>query len=103
VPLRIPGDRRAWDGAIGGDAWELPVDAESRLHDLQACLRRTALKQRDDSRVAVVLIVADTRHNRRVLRLAAADLASDYPVRGADALKALERGDRPAGSAIVLL
>jgi transcriptional regulator with XRE-family HTH domain len=103
VPLRIPGDRRAWDAAIGADAWELPVDAESRLHDVQACIRRTALKQRDDNRPVVILLVADTRHNRRILRLVSADLESDYPVRSADALKALGTCERPAGSAIVLL
>jgi len=103
VLLRIPGDRRAWDAFIGGDQWELPVDAESRLHDVQAWTRRAALKRRDDNRDVVILLVADTRHNRRVLRLVSADLVSDYPVRGADALKSLEQGERPTGSAIILL
>lgn len=103
VPLRIQGDRRAWDAATGRDEWELPIDAESRLDDVQACLRRTALKQRDDNRDVVILLVADTRHNRRVLRLVSADLVSNYPVRGADALKSLERGERPGRSAIILL
>ena len=103
VLLRIPGDRRAWDGVIGGAGWEVPVDAEARLHDVQAWNRREALKRRDDNRDVVILLVADTRHNRHVLRLVAADLASEYPVRGADALAALAAGERPAGSAIVLL
>ncbi len=103
VPLRIPGDRRAWDGVIGGGDWEVPIDAESRLHDVQAWSRREALKRRDDNRDVVILLVADTRHNRHVLRLVAADLASQYPVRGADALASLAAGERPAGSAIVRL
>jgi transcriptional regulator with XRE-family HTH domain len=103
VPLRIPGDRRAWDAAIGGVDWEIPVDAESRLRDVQAWVRREALKRRDDNRDIVILLVADTRHNRHVLRIVAPDLAADYPIQSAAALAALTRGDRPAGSAIVLL
>jgi transcriptional regulator with XRE-family HTH domain len=103
VLLRIPGDRRAWDAAIRGPDWEVAVDAESRLRDVQAVVRRTALKRRDDRREIMILLVANTRHNRHVLRLVAADLAADYPVRGADALAALARGERPVGSAIVLL
>jgi transcriptional regulator with XRE-family HTH domain len=39
VPLEIPGDMRAWDAVIGGPAWRIPVDAESRLRDVQACTR----------------------------------------------------------------
>lgn len=103
VPLRIPGDQRAWDGAIGGNGWQVRIDAESRLHDIQACSRRTALKRRDDGQDVVLLLVADTRHNRRALRLAAADLAGDFPFSGSLALAALARGECPPGSAVVML
>ena len=48
VPIRVPGDRRAWDGEIGGPNWRAVVDAESRLRDVQAVARRVALKARDD-------------------------------------------------------
>jgi len=50
----------------------------------------------------MLLVVADTRHNRHVLRLAAADFAEAFPVSGRDALAALRRGEKPSGSAIVL-
>jgi transcriptional regulator with XRE-family HTH domain len=103
VPLAIPGDRRAWDGEVGGDGWRLPVDAETRLRDVQALARRSALKRRDDGDPTVLLVVADTRHNRSVLRLAAADLAAAYPLPGATALSALRAGVAPTASAIVLL
>jgi transcriptional regulator with XRE-family HTH domain len=49
VPLDVPSDMRAWDAVIGGPAWQIPVDAESRLRDVQACTRRVALKRRDDN------------------------------------------------------
>ena len=103
VPLGIPGDRRAWDGEIGGFGWRLPVDAETRLRDVQALARRAALKRRDDGNPTVLLLVADTRHNRRVLRLAADDLAAAFPEPGPAALAAIRAGVPPDRSAIVLL
>jgi transcriptional regulator with XRE-family HTH domain len=103
APLDIPGDRRAWDAVIGGRGWRVPVDAESRLHDVQACSRKVALKRRDDRSEVVILLVADTRHNRRVVRLARADLAADFPVSGGAALASLTNGEPPSGSSIVLL
>jgi len=103
VPLVIPGDRRAWDAVIEGRGWRVPVEAESRLRDVQACSRRVALKRRDDQSAVVILLVADTRHNRRVLRLAGPDLAAEFPIRSIAAVAALANGEPPSGSAIVLL
>ncbi len=103
VPLDLPGDRRAWDAVIVGSGWRVPVDAESRLRDVQACSRTVALKRRDDRSAVVILLVADTRHNRRVLRLARADLVADFPISGSVALASLANGEPPAGSEIVLL
>jgi transcriptional regulator with XRE-family HTH domain len=103
VPLDIPGDRRAWDAVIERRGWRVAVEAESRLRDVQTCSRRVALKRRDDRIDVVILLVADTRHNRHVLRLARPDLVAEFPVRGATALAALAKGERPSGSAIILL
>ena len=103
VPLAIQGDRRAWDAMIGGPGWRLAIDAESRLRDVQAWTRREALKRRDDGGVMMIALVADTRHNRRVLRLAAADLAGEFPLDGRRALASLASGVRPSASAVVLI
>jgi transcriptional regulator with XRE-family HTH domain len=103
VPLEIPGDMRAWDAVIGGPGWRIPVDAESRLRDVQACTRRVALKRRDDNREVVILLVSDTRHNRSVLRLAGPDLRGDFPLPGRRVLSALTNGARPTASGIILL
>jgi transcriptional regulator with XRE-family HTH domain len=103
VPLSIAGDQRAWDAVIGGPGWRVPVDAESRLRDVQACTRRVALKRRDDGSGVVILLVADTRHNRRALALAAPDLAGEFPLAGPAVLASLRNGEQPPGSGIVLL
>jgi transcriptional regulator with XRE-family HTH domain len=103
VSLAIPADLRAWDAVIEGRGWQVPVEAETRLRDVQALSRRLALKQRDDRREVVILLVGDTRHNRHVLRLAGPDLAAAFPMSGRAVLGALRNGERPAGSGIVLV
>jgi transcriptional regulator with XRE-family HTH domain len=103
VPLGLPRDPRAWDEVIDGPGWWIPVEAESRLRDIQALHRRIALKCRDGGADRVILLVADTRHNRAVFRLAAAEFRAGFPVRGAVALAALDQRRIPDGSAVILL
>ena len=102
MPVGGPGDLRAWDAVLSGPA-VIGIDAETRLYDIQALQRRTELKKRDGHVDRVVLVVADTRHNRTVLRLHGHDLAATFPIRGDDALAALRSGKDPGGDAIVLL
>lgn len=103
VPLEIPGDRRAWDGLLVGDGWDLPVEAETRLRDVQALIRRLNLKARDGHRDRILLVIADTRHNRRVVRLAADDLATMFPVPGRRALADLVAGRPPSAGAVLFV
>lgn len=107
VPIPIVGDQRAWDavvaGLVDGPGASIPVECETRLHDLQAQLRRMQLKCRDAQAKDVLLVVAGTRGNRRVLREAASLLEDLFPVDGRQALAALGAGRYPAGSALILL
>lgn len=103
VPIRLPRDRRAWDAEIRGLDWRAVVDAESRLRDVQALARRVTVKARDDEADLVILLVAATRHNRHVVRLAAPDLAGTFPAAGRAILTALTSGARPPASGVVLL
>jgi transcriptional regulator with XRE-family HTH domain len=106
VPLPAAGDRRAWDAVIsGGDAqgpWRIGVEAETRPNDGQALERRVALKERDGDVDCVVLLLADTRHNRAFVR-ALPGLRERFVVHGSRALALLRVGARPEGNAIVLL
>lgn len=107
VPLRIPGDLRAWDGWISGlrgpGGSTLPVEAETHISDWQALERRLALKQRDGQEPYLLLVVADTHHNRAVVRAAGVILVNRFPVTARWALAALARGEHPGGSALVFL
>ena len=111
VPLPIDGDQRSWDGWIAGFGEPghlrgnrgLPVDAETRLHDIQAMLRRLMLKLRDSHEAHVLLVVADTRSNRRAVAAAADLLGAAFPMQPRAALACLSAGQYPGSSALIFL
>ena len=109
VPLPIEGDLRAWDAWVDGfqdpapDQVGMPVEAETRIADLQATTRRLTLKMRDGNVRSVVLVVADTRTNRATVRAAAAAIHELFPVVPRVAWAALASGRHPGGSALLLV
>lgn len=102
VPIPIAGDRRSADGVIVGMGVEIYVEAETRLGDVQALERSIAGKQRDLGIERVILLVADTRHNRDVIARVP-ELRSRFPIGTRAALAALSRGQVPAGDALVVI
>jgi hypothetical protein len=102
VALPIDGDPRAWDAPIRGDAWRIAVEAETVLDDIQQQEGRLALEQRDGAMDHVILLVADTRRNRRALVAAPAAFTTfSRDVR--QVLRALGSGADPGTNAIVIL
>jgi HTH-type transcriptional regulator/antitoxin HipB len=101
VPLPIPGDRRAWDRILRGDRVTIGVEAETRPTDLQEIQRRVGLKKRDGHVDRVILLLADTAWNRRLVRLN--DLQSGFPTPGKIALHSLSKGHDPGGDAVILI
>ena len=105
VELPVPGtvDYRAWDAGIDGPGCRCRVEAETHVGDLQAVERRVALKQRDGREPCVMLLLADTKHHRRLLDLAAEGLRNRFPIPQRAALAALKAGRSPSGNTLVLL
>lgn len=103
VPLPIPGDRRAWDGLIRIDPVDIGIEAEARIRDAQAVDRRVALKRRDGGVAIVILLVADTAANSRMLALHREALRSSFPLDTRQVLSALRKGEAPTASGIVVL
>jgi transcriptional regulator with XRE-family HTH domain len=102
VPLPITGDLRSADAIVKTRDGDVLVEAETHLGDLQLIERRSAAKQRDIGAVHLVLLVADTRHNREVLQSIPA-LRERFPIGSRDCLRALARGAIPPDDAIVVL
>ena len=103
VPLPIAGDQRAWDGLISGTSWHYGVEVESLPRDAQALVRRLNLKERDGDVDGVILVLPDTRRTRSFRNDASAELEPAFPVAGPEALRRLEAGEDPRGSAVVLI
>ena len=104
VSLRY-GDQRAWDATIqrSGEPWFVAIEAETRIEDVQALIRRISQKRDAGGSVRVVLLVADTRHNRAVLAAGAAVFQAEFPVQTREALAVLAKGGVPSGDAIVVI
>jgi transcriptional regulator with XRE-family HTH domain len=103
VPLGRIGDQRAWDAVLLIGSSQVAVEAETRLRDVQALQRRISLKRRDDPGIAsVILLLADTRHNRKLLREYGEAFRADLPLAATEIVVALKTGRDPGGSGVVL-
>jgi transcriptional regulator with XRE-family HTH domain len=102
VWLQIPGDLRALDALIRGSDFRSMVEAETHLSDVQATERKIHLKQRDAGMPRAILLMRDTRHNRRVLA-ESPGLQRAFPLGSRRVLAALRAGRDPGGDGIVIL
>jgi transcriptional regulator with XRE-family HTH domain len=105
VPLPPLPDRRelrAWDGMLHGHGERTAIELEMRLHDTQALDRKVTLKRRDDPTEHFLLLVADTRTNRRVLA-SVPGLFPDLPRGRLSAVRAALAVGRHPGTGIVLV
>ena len=105
VPVAGGDDLRAWDASArhSETSHRFALDAETRIRDAQAVLRRTTLKRRDAGGVRVVLLVSESRHNRAAIHAAHELIAAEFPIPARRALAALERGDDPGGDTLIVL
>jgi transcriptional regulator with XRE-family HTH domain len=106
VPLPIENDQRAWDAEIRGrqpSPWRARVEAETRIGDGQALERKLALKLRDDPDGHLILLISDTRTNRRAINALGRGLRAMLPLNGRPILSALSIGREPPDSGIVIM
>ncbi len=103
VPVAL-GDQRAWDARARHRTTgvEFVVEAETRLHDVQALLRRLAGK-RQVTPVRVILLVAATRNNRSVLEFAGETIRTALPTETRTCLAAIKDGRLPSADGIIVL
>ena len=79
------------------------VEAETRVADAQALIRRLQLKVRDDPHGQLVLLVSDTRANRLAMGTIRTGLGEVLLLDTRATLAALASGRRPRAGGIVVL
>jgi Helix-turn-helix len=99
------GDQRAWDAYArhARTGAEFVVEAETRIHDVQALLRRIALKREASGNVRVVLLVAGTHNNREAIALAPDAFHAEFPGSMRSCMRALAEGRAPAQDTLIIL
>lgn len=103
VPVAIPGDLRAADVILSVPGCRILAEIITRLADFQAQVRAARLKHRDLHTDRLIMVVAATTTNRRVLREIGPAATVAFPLGTRTTLEALSAGRDPEGDAIVLL
>jgi transcriptional regulator with XRE-family HTH domain len=101
------GEQRAWDKLLRlvGETPRCLVgaDIESRVWDMQAIVRRTRARERDGQVDHILIVLADTAHNRRVIDDLRRSLGEAYFSPPRTILRQLRAGERLLGSGVILI
>jgi transcriptional regulator with XRE-family HTH domain len=103
VPLPLAGDQRAWDAMTRLWGLRVGIEVETRVTDWQPKERQLMLKRRDGAVDRMILVLADTRHNRAVMRLSGLELRRAFPVQGRAARAALRATVDPGGDLLIVV
>lgn len=88
---------------LSNAAGRIGLEAIARLTDAQAQARAVTLKQEVANLERMVLVLAQTRHNRAALLDADPTLGVAFPATPREVLKALRAGQLPAANGIILV
>lgn len=103
VPVGSERGSRAWDAVAEATGVRLAFEAETRLYDIQAQVRRMMAKLTSSDVDRLIIGVADTRTNRQVLREVRGLLRDDFPLDTRAVMGALAGGFDPGANGIVVL
>jgi hypothetical protein len=79
------------------------VEAETHVTDLQATLRRLAMKRRDGHVDGLMVVLAEGRHHRGLVRLHRSLFAGSFPGDARATLSRLRAGVPPTVDTLLLL
>jgi hypothetical protein len=102
-----PGEQRAWDKLLrlvnSSPTYLVGTDIESRVHDVQAIVRRTRARERDGHVDRILIVLADTAHNRRIVEELGRSLGDTYSTPPRDLVAALRAGTPLPGNGLILI
>jgi transcriptional regulator with XRE-family HTH domain len=103
APLPIPGDLRSWDLVLRADGQLIGVEAETRIRDVQALVRRVRGRERDGGVDEIVLVLSASRTNARLVGELRSALGERYATPPRVLLRTLRAGSPLPTSGVVLL
>jgi transcriptional regulator with XRE-family HTH domain len=103
APIQIAGDLRAVDVLLVRGEVRVAVEVITRLADVQAQVRAAQLKARDIGATRLIIVVAATHANRRVLAEARATLVAGFDLDSRRLLADLAAGRDPGRDGILVL
>jgi transcriptional regulator with XRE-family HTH domain len=103
APVGGSGDLRGWDVLLRLGPAVIGVAVETRLRDVQELLRREQAKLRDSAATRLLVVLLDSAHNRRAVRLAGALLRTELPLDGRKVRASLRLGRDPGGNGLLFL
>ena len=97
------GDLRAFDAIAVMPGCRIGFDVWSRVHDVQAQVRRSQRKRADSGVERLILVFGDTWANRRAVRGTGEPVRRAFPLSSRQVLGALRAGRDPGGDGIVFI
>jgi hypothetical protein len=103
APFPNIGDLRSWDLLLRLDQQRVGVEFETHVRDIQACVRRIRARERSGGVDLIILVLADTAHNRRIIDELRQALGPDFATSRSAITAALGSGRPVPGSGVVLV
>jgi transcriptional regulator with XRE-family HTH domain len=103
APFPNLGDPRSWDALLRLANQLVGVEAETRIRDMQALVRRMRQRATAGGADVMVLVLSDSAHNRDLFHDLRAALGPDFATPPGELLIALRNGLPLPGSGVVLL
>jgi transcriptional regulator with XRE-family HTH domain len=104
APFPTLGDLRSWDVLIRlGTAFRVGVEAETRVRDQQELVRRIRQRELHGGVDAIVVLLSDSAHNRRLVGELRESLGPDYATPARSLIRALRTGQPLPGSGVIVL
>jgi transcriptional regulator with XRE-family HTH domain len=99
--LPNPGERRSWDLLLRIVAQVVGVEAETKVRDVQATVRKIRGRERDGGADELLIVLADTRSNRAVRDELLLALGERFATKPRLLFDALHRGEPIPGSGVL--
>lgn len=103
VPLPQPGDLRSWDLVLRSPGQVIGVEAETRIRDMQALVRRIRQRERDGGVDEILVVLSASQVNTRLVHELREVLGERYATTPRALLRVLRTGAPIPGSGVVLV